>query len=74
MLDFEINRCSRRCSHSDRELKAGEPVYSVLVSRGAQVVRLDYASESWPGPPEESIGWWKSVVPDANGARGSRWR
>ena len=31
MLDFDVQRCTRRCSGSDRELKAGEWVYSALV-------------------------------------------
>lgn len=69
MLDFEVHRCSRRCSRTDRELRTGEPVYSALVARGAQVVRLDYAHEAWTGPPADSIGWWKSVVPDAGGPK-----
>src|SRR4051812_17493557 len=69
MLDFEVQRCSRHCSQTQRELKPGETVYSVLLSRGAEIVRLDYSADAWPGPPEESIGWWKSVVPDTNGNR-----
>jgi hypothetical protein len=69
MLDFEIQRCSRRCSVTDRELKNGETCYSALVPRGGDVVRLDYAAESWPGPPEEAIGWWKSTVVDPNAGR-----
>lgn len=52
-------------------MKPGEPVYSVLVGRGSSVVRMDYSTEAWSGPPtaEETIGWWKSVVPDANGPK-----
>jgi hypothetical protein len=69
MLDFEIQRCSRRCSVSDRELKNGETCFSALVPRGGDVVRLDYAAEAWPGPPEGAIGWWKSTVVDPNAGR-----
>ena len=69
MLDYEIQRCSRRCSATDRELKDGETCYSVLMAEGGQVVRRDYSAESWQGPPEEAIGWWKSTVVDPNAGR-----
>ena len=64
MLDFKVNRFSRRCASSDRELRAGETFYSVLLPDGADVVRKDFSAESWNGPPEECVGWWKSEVPD----------
>ena len=64
MFDFDIPRFTRRCTATDREFKPGESFYSVLVPRGAEIVRLDYAVEAWQGPPEDALGWWKSEVPD----------
>jgi hypothetical protein len=69
MIDFEIQRCSRKCAATDRELKAGEMCYSILVPEGGQVVRRDYAAEAWQGPPAEAIGWWQSTVVDPNAHR-----
>jgi hypothetical protein len=69
MLDYDIQRCSRRCSATDRELKNGEVCYSVLTAEGGQVVRRDYSAEAWQGPPETSIGWWKSTVVDPHAGR-----
>ena len=69
MLDFEIQRCTRRCSHTDRELKPGELMYSALISRGADVVRLDFAQEAWTGAPDGTLGWWRSRVPDVSGQK-----
>jgi hypothetical protein len=66
MFDFDIARFTRRCHASGRELAAGETFYSVLVSEGAEVVRQDYAADAWTGPPEKTIGWWKSQVPQLN--------
>src|ERR1041385_8028069 len=63
MIDYEVQRFTRHCATSGRELVAGEGFYSALVARGAQVVRLDYAAEDWQGPPEGALGWWKSQVP-----------
>lgn len=64
MLDFEVQRCTRRCAATDREFKPGEVVFSALVPRGAEVVRQDFAADAWQGPPEKAIGWWKGRVPD----------
>ena len=36
MLDFEIQRCARKCAKSDREFQAGETFYSVLISEGGR--------------------------------------
>lgn len=66
MIDFDIQRCTRRCAATDRELLPDEPFYSVLVSDGAEVVRQDYCEQAWSEPPEGAIGWWKSQMPAAN--------
>jgi hypothetical protein len=69
MIDFEIQRCSRKCSVTDRELAGGEECYSVLFSEGGQVVRRDYSAAAWQGPPENCLGWWKSTVVDPSAGR-----
>jgi hypothetical protein len=69
MLDYEIQRCSRRCAATDRELAGGEVCYSVLTAEGGQIVRRDYAADAWRDPPENAIGWWKSTVVDPNAGR-----
>ena len=66
MLDFDVQRCTRQCAKTERELKPGEYFYSVLVSEGAAVVRYDYAEEAWEGAPEDALGWWKSQMPEPN--------
>jgi hypothetical protein len=72
MLDFEIQRCTRRCAKTARELQPGETFYSVLVAEGADVVRRDYCQEAWEGPPDGALGWWKSQVPEPS-ARKANW-
>lgn len=66
MLDFEVQRCTRRCAKTDRELNPGETYFSALVPQGGSVARLDYSAEAWEGPPEGAIGWWQARLPDAN--------
>ena len=65
-MDFEVQRFTRRCAATDRELAPGESFYSVLLAEGAQVVRHDYAAEVWTGPPADALGWWKSQLPSAD--------
>ena len=69
MLDFTVQRCTRRCHETDREFAPGEAFYSVLLSEGGEVQRYDYAETSWKGPPEEAIGWWKSQMPSTEAKR-----
>ena len=69
MIDFEIQKFSRRCASTGRELAPGEAFYSVLVAEGAEVIRLDYSTESWSGAPDDAVGWWKSEVPDPKSNR-----
>jgi hypothetical protein len=72
MVDFEIQRCSRRCAKTDQEFAPGDRFYSVLVAEGAEVVRYDYSQAAWEGPPAEAIGWWRSQMPEPN-ARRANW-
>jgi hypothetical protein len=66
MIDYEVQRCTRHCAATGRELQPGEEFYSTLTADGSQVVRHDYAKEAWQGPPEGVLGWWKSHMPDRN--------
>ncbi len=69
MIDYDIQRCTRKCAATDRELNVGETCYSVLVAEGATVVRRDYSAESWNAPPENTIGWWKTTIIDPHAGR-----
>ncbi len=68
-MDYEVQRCSRRCAISGRELAPGEVFYSVLVAEGAELQRHDYSPEHWQGPPQEAVGWWKAQIPDPRASR-----
>jgi hypothetical protein len=64
LLDFEVQRCARRCAATDRALEPGDECYSILEVKGAEVIRKDYCPEGWSGAPEGVFGWWKSRVPE----------
>jgi hypothetical protein len=63
-MDYEVQRCTRQCATSGRDLAPGEEFYSVLVAAGAELIRRDYAVEAWEGPPEGAVAWWKSQMPN----------
>ena len=65
-MDFNIQKCTRRCAATERELKPGESFYSVILPDGANVKRVDFAIEEWQGPPDGAIGHWRSRMPDPN--------
>ncbi len=64
VIDFEVQRCTRRCHATDRELQPGEVVYSALVKSGSQVVRRDWAESAWSGPTGEMVSWWRTKLPE----------
>jgi hypothetical protein len=68
-MDFEVQRCTRRCHSTQRELEPDEVFFSVLVSEGTNVVRRDFCADAWEGPLEGSLGWWKSRMPSRNAKR-----
>ena len=68
LADYQVNRCSRRCHHQSRPLRDGEWYFSVVTEQGDDLIRRDYSAESWTGPPDGVIGWWKGRMPVA-GAR-----
>ena len=63
VVEHNIQRFSRKCSVSGREIGAGEVYYSSLTETPTGIQRLDYSREAWSGPPEECVGWWKSRLP-----------
>ena len=69
MLEFEVQRCSRRCAKTQREFQPGETYFSVLISQGAEVVRLDYCEAEWEGPPDGAIGFWRARMPSPDSQR-----
>ncbi|HYW78744.1 MAG TPA: hypothetical protein VE890_04170 [Thermoguttaceae bacterium] len=71
-MDYEVQRCTRHCETSGRDLAPGESFYSVLIAEGAELRRHDYSVEVWQGPPQGAVGWWKSQIPDQS-ARRKQW-
>jgi hypothetical protein len=68
-MEYELQRSTRHCATTGREFAPGDTYYSVVLAEGETLKRLDYAADTWAGPPNEAVGWWKSLVPGKVNAR-----
>jgi hypothetical protein len=69
MIDYQIQPSTRRCSLSGRELRPGEPYYSVLLEEDGKFVRKDFSVEAWQGAPEGAFSFWKGRLTTPQGKR-----
>ena len=68
-MEYDVQRCTRECSATGRELEPGEEYFSVLVAENGELRRIDYAAEAWSSPPEGTVGWWKARLPQRNASK-----
>jgi hypothetical protein len=59
----EVAAPTRRCHATGRELLPGEGYYSALVETLVGTQRWDFAIEAWTGPPEGTVGYWRTTLP-----------
>lgn len=62
-MDYHIRPLGKTCAGSGQPLEPGTRVFSVLVERSGDLVRLDYAATEWKGAPQGSVGQWQCEVP-----------
>jgi hypothetical protein len=72
MIDYQIQAHTRRCAASGRELLPGDKYYSVLRDEGGKLVRLDYAADTWSGPPSGAFSFWAGRIPESTTKRSPR--
>lgn len=66
-MDLKLHRPHGSCHHSRRAFVPGELFYSALVRAPTGLERIDAAPECWSGPPEQTLAWWRSTFPAAQG-------
>lgn len=64
-MDYNVKPLGRTCSASGQPLAPGSSCYSVLVLENGDLVRVDYSSEAWSGPPENAVAHWRVDAPEA---------
>src|SRR5262252_582746 len=72
MTEYQIQPHTRRCAVTGRDLQPGERFYTALVTEGDRLVRKDYSSQAWQGPPPEAFGFWSGRVPPPDEAKRPR--
>ena len=62
-MDYQIQPNSRRCAVTGKDLQPGERYFSALLEQDHQLVRKDYSTEAWQGPPAGTVSFWTGHVP-----------
>lgn len=62
-MDYDLKPLGKTCSQTGKPLQPGSLCHSVVVERNGQLLRLDFSSEGWQGPPEGALGHWTTRVP-----------
>ncbi len=62
MSEYQIQPNTRRCATTGRELRPGEPHFSVLLDESGKFVRKDYGVEAWQGPPAGAFSFWQGRI------------
>jgi len=65
-MDYQIKPVGKFCAASGEPLQPGSGCHSVLLEQDGKLVRQDYSDHAWGGPPENCIGYWRSIVPEEN--------
>jgi hypothetical protein len=65
MQQFDFRRGGKKCSVTERPLEPGETYWSALIELAdGQTSRQDFSDDSWEGPSDDCIGFWRQQVPD----------
>lgn len=67
-MDYRIEPNSRRCAATGRELQPGERYYTALLEQDHALVRQDFSTEAWQGPPTGAFSFWRGKVPPSQEA------
>ena len=64
-MDLKLQRPGSSCQRTEVTFGAGDTIYSALVREDGNLVRFDWSAAAWSGPPDNTLAWWRSVVPEA---------
>ena len=73
MIDYDVQRCTRRCAATDHSFQAGEVFFSVLRMTDQGVCREDYCQQAWEERTEpeqgKDLAWWQSRMATTDGSQ-----
>jgi hypothetical protein len=70
-LEYQVARTQRACSRCAKGLGPGDELVSELYEGADEegrpaFLREDFCPDCWPGPRAESVGHWRTQVPEAD--------
>jgi hypothetical protein len=63
-MDLKLQRPGSVCQGTAAAFTPGDIIYSALVREGGSLVRLDWSAAAWSEPPDGTLAWWRSIVPE----------
>ncbi len=61
-MEFNIRPAAKCCAKTGQPFRPGDVCWSMLIEKDGQMVRQDFSSEAWEGPPPEAICHWRSQI------------
>jgi hypothetical protein len=61
-MEFNIRPAAKCCAKTGQPFQSGDVCWSILIEQNGVLVRQDFSSEAWEGPPPEAIGHWRCEV------------
>lgn len=71
-MDYHLKPVGKTCAATGKDLTPGAPCISVLLEENGRLTRLDYSEEGWNGPPEGTVGYWRTTVPESSESKSSK--
>lgn len=66
MISYSVDKPTRLCAATGRELKVGERIHSILIEENGRFRRKDYGADAWTEAPAGTIAHWPSKLPAAD--------
>ena len=63
-MDYHVKPVGKTCAATGEDLSPGSNCISALVEDDGRFVRLDFLENSWPGPVDGLVGFWKHRIPE----------
>ncbi len=64
-MEFNIRPAAKCCAKTGQPFRSGDVCWSVLIEQNGMLVRQDYSSAAWEGPPSDAIGHWRSQIAES---------
>ena len=64
-MEFNIRPAAKCCAKTGHPFRSGDVCWSILIEQNGVLVRQDFSSDAWEGPPPEAIGHWRCEIAES---------